>query len=253
MLFEDFRNRSLRGEPISRAKYEQDYPEHHDSMVSLFHRQDLFRSITSVSEPSAPTFALPQVGEELFGYRLQEQLGQGAFARVFLAEQAELAGRLVALKTSDLTGSEPQTLAQLQHTNIVPIYSVHEDAAAGIRAVCMPYFGGASLAQILKEVWKKSDHPTSGTEIVEAMASCDPRRTEGVSPLVDLDSIDRPQTRGLTPPVRLEIADHNFPQACAWIVARLAEGLPAVGGRRPAVSHFGGVRDPRRTLNLAYS
>ena len=26
LLFEDFRNRSLRGEPISRAKYEQEYP-----------------------------------------------------------------------------------------------------------------------------------------------------------------------------------------------------------------------------------
>lgn len=225
MLFEDFRNRSLRGEPISRAKYEQEHPEHRDSMASLFRRQDLLRSITSISEPLAPTFALPKVGDELFGYRLQAQLGQGAFARVFLAEQSELAGRLVALKTSDLTGSEPQTLAQLQHTNIVPIYSVHEDAAAGIRAVCMPYFGGASLSQILKEVWKKSDHPTSGAAIVEAMASCDPRRTEGVNPLAELESLD-------TPPVRLKIADLDFPRACAWIVARLAEGLQHAHDRR---------------------
>ena len=101
-------------------------------MASLFRRRDVLRSITAVSEPSAPMFALPKVGDELFGYRLQSQLGQGAFARVFLAEQSELAGRLVALKTSDLTGSEPQTLAQLQHTHIVPIYSVHEDTASGI-------------------------------------------------------------------------------------------------------------------------
>ena len=32
-------------------------------------------------------------------------------------------------------GNEPQTLAQLQHTHIVPIYSLHEDIRAGMRAV----------------------------------------------------------------------------------------------------------------------
>ena len=149
LLFQDFRNRSVRGESVSRTEYEQDHPVHRDSLASLFHREDLIRSLTSaMSEPSAPTFALPKIGDELFGYQLCQQLGQGAFARVFLAKQDSLAGRSVALKTSDLTGSEPQTLAQLQHTNIVPIYSVHEDSAAGIRAVCMPYFGGASLSQV---------------------------------------------------------------------------------------------------------
>ena len=57
LLFEDFRNRSLRGEPISRAKYEQDFPEHSDSLASLFRRQDFLRSMTSVSEPSAPALS----------------------------------------------------------------------------------------------------------------------------------------------------------------------------------------------------
>lgn len=221
-MFEDFRNRSLRGEPISRTNSEPDVLKQRDSMASLFRRRDLLRSITSVSEPSAPTFALPKVGDELFGYRLQAQLGQGAFARVFLAEQSELAGRLVALKTSDLTGSEPQTLAQLQHTNIVPIYSVHEDTASGIRAVCMPYFGGASLAQVLKEVWKKSDHPTSGAALVEALAGCGS---------VDSGSVaNHPGHKGIGYTSRL--ASFSFPQACAWIVARLAEGLQHAHDRR---------------------
>lgn len=224
LLFEDFRNRSLRGEPISRAKYEQEFPEHRDSLASLFRRQDFLRSVTSVSEPSAPLFALPKIGDELFGYRLQEQLGQGAFARVFLAEQSELAGRLVALKTSDLTGSEPQTLAQLQHTNIVPIYSVHEDISAGIRAVCMPYFGGASLSQVLNTVWERNDRPICGEEIVAALGAHDPRRTESVSPLVSSTSIGD-STKRLTSAVRLPFAELDFPRACAWIVARLSDGL----------------------------
>ena len=213
-LFDDFRNRSLRGEPISGSKYEQESPEHGDSLAGLFRRQDFLRSVTSVSQPSTPTMTLPQIGDELFGYRLREQLGQGAFARVFLAEQTELADRLVALKTSDLTGSEPQTLAQLQHTNIVPIYSVHEDTASGIRAVCMPYFGGASLSQVLHKVWKKSDHPTRGEEFVAALSEFSPTTTDHAR----LNGGSRRE-------VLANFTQMNFAQASAWIVARLAEGL----------------------------
>jgi serine/threonine protein kinase/Flp pilus assembly protein TadD len=224
LLFEDFRNRSLRGEPISRAKYEQDFPEHRDSLASLFRRQDFLRSVTSVSEPSTPLFALPKVGDELFGYRLREQLGQGAFARVFLAEQSELAGRPVALKTSDLTGSEPQTLAQLQHTNIVPIYSVHEDVAAGIRAVCMPYFGGASLSQVLSTIWKKSDRPTRGEEFVTAL--CPQSACESVSDGVSESGHTPTLKPSHSPSLHLEqFAQSTFTQACSWIIARLADGL----------------------------
>src|SRR5438128_1247099 len=102
---------------------------------------------------------LPAVGEKLFHFTLRQELGHGAFARIFLAEQADLAGRLVVLKVSANDGSEPQTLAQLQHTHIVPIHSVHEDTARGLRAVCMPYFGGASLSHVLRAVWAKTTRP----------------------------------------------------------------------------------------------
>ena len=95
---------------------------------------------------------LPEVSEELFGFRLRHELGRGAYARVFLAEQDELAGRPVVLKVSAIEGTEPQTLAQLQHTHIVPVYSVHEDHDAGLRALCMPYFGGASLIRLLQSL-----------------------------------------------------------------------------------------------------
>lgn len=226
LLFQDFRNRSQRGESVSRAKYEQEFPEHKDSLANLISHQDFLRTVTWASHPSTPTLALPKIGDELFGYRLRKQLGQGAFAKVFLAEQLELAGRLVALKTSDLTGSEPQTLAQLQHTNIVPIYSVHEDAAAGIRAVCMPYFGGASLSQILSLIRKSPGQPVRGEEFAKALD----RESIG-NPFQVASTTDRrsaSETAGglkkTTAPVT-RLAGLDFPRACAWIIARLAEGL----------------------------
>src|SRR6202022_3456829 len=75
----------------------------------------------------------------------------------------------VVLKVSAIDGDEPQTLAQLQHTNIVPIYSVHEDAATGLRAVCMPYFGGASLSRVLQALWAGDNCPGRGQQLVEAL------------------------------------------------------------------------------------
>src|SRR3954470_11804648 len=131
----------------------------------------------SVCYRPAQAAGFPAPGDEVFHFRLIRELGCGAFARVFLAEQHDLAGRPVVLKCSTIEGSEPQTLAQLQHTNIVPIYSVHEDREAGLRAVCMPYFGGASFSAVLPSLWPTTSRPVQGEEL--------PRALEGVQSALD--------------------------------------------------------------------
>ncbi len=113
--------------------------------------------------------AMPEVGTEILGFRLLGDLGKGAFARVYLAQQGDLANRTVVLKVSPSMDEELQTLAQLQHTNIVPIYSVHR--AGPLQAVCMPYFGATTLAQVLQE-WKDRDSlPKSGKELVDTIVA----------------------------------------------------------------------------------
>jgi len=92
----------------------------------------------------------PQIGDGIAGFRLLSELGRGSFGRVFLAEESLLANRLVALKITKPEGDEPHLLARLQHTHIVPIHSVHDDPITGLRVMCMPYFGGANLAQVLE-------------------------------------------------------------------------------------------------------
>src|SRR5207247_2451789 len=169
LLFADFQQRLAQGEAPLREDYEERFPEHKDSVARLFSHQDLLRSLGGARSGAAIPLALPAVGDEVFGFRLWHELGSGAFARVFLAEQTSLAGRPVVLKTSDLCGDEPQTLAQLQHTHIVPIHSVHEDPAAGLRAVCMPYFGGASLSSVLVQLWSRTDRPASGRELIRSL------------------------------------------------------------------------------------
>jgi serine/threonine protein kinase/tetratricopeptide (TPR) repeat protein len=113
--------------------------------------------------------ALPKAGETLGGFRLVVELGRGAFARVFLAEEMSLGQRLVALKVSRAEGDEPRILARLQHAHIVPVHSVHDDPATGLRLLCMPFFGGANLAQLLQEAWGLSQAQATGRSLVEAL------------------------------------------------------------------------------------
>jgi hypothetical protein len=239
ILFEEFCQRrnhsvSLTDRP-SLEEFERRFPSQKDSLASLFRQHEVFRSLGGASGDSRLGLALPAVGDELFGFRLRYELGRGAFARVFLAEQAALAGRPVVVKVSAIEGEDPQTLAQLQHTHIVPIYSVHEDARAGVRAVCMPYFGGASLSRVLHNVWSEGNTPTSGEDLLDALTRVEgppsfevpgPESVKGVEldnpPLADSGSATHP---GSPRPLRSPLTGLGYVQATAWILNRLAEGL----------------------------
>jgi serine/threonine protein kinase/tetratricopeptide (TPR) repeat protein len=111
---------------------------------------------------------LPRVGDRLAGFRILQELGRGAFARVYLAEEI-LLKRLVAIKVSRAEGDEPQILARLQHTNIVPVHSVFDDPATALRILCMPYLGGASLAQVLDAAGGLVQPDGTGRSLVEAL------------------------------------------------------------------------------------
>lgn len=95
--------------------------------------------------------AFPEAGQTIGGFFLVEELGRGAFARVFLARERQLADRPVALKVTRRGSHEPQTLARLQHTHIVPVHSHRIDAATGFHLLCMPYFGRITLGRLLAD------------------------------------------------------------------------------------------------------
>lgn len=93
---------------------------------------------------------LPAVGETWDGFLLLEALGEGAFARVYLARQLAMAGRLVALKLTYRTTQESQLLARLHHSAIVPIFSMHHQQR--VYGLCMPYLGNTTLLDLLREI-----------------------------------------------------------------------------------------------------
>ena len=225
LLLEDYLQRKSHGEEPRLAEYKERFPQHGKSMAALVS----IRSIAGSTASASRTLGLPGAGVEIFGFRLKSPLGRGAFASVWLSEQANLAGRHVVLKVSAIEGDEPQTLAQLQHTSIVPIYSVHEDHAAGLRAVCMPFFGGSNLASVLRQLWQASARPLRGSEFVEALKAADaavgsdtearPRRTGTDHATAGSAS----PAEGLTPVSLLR--GFSYFQTAAWVIAQLADGL----------------------------
>jgi serine/threonine protein kinase/predicted Zn-dependent protease len=152
----------------------------------------------------------PEAGQTIGGFLLVEELGRGAFGRVFLARERQLADRSVALKVARKGSREPQALARLQHTNIVPVHSHRVDQATGLHLLCMPYFGRITLSRVLAEV-RRSDRELTGALLVDVLD----RLGGGAE-----DSL--PQGRAAS---REELRRRSYAQAIAWWGVRLAEAL----------------------------
>ncbi len=119
------------------------------------------------SKPIAPAF--PREGEVLAGFRLVRELGRGAAGRVFLAVQPSLADRPVVLKITPRGREEHLALARLQHMNIVPLYSEHVLQARNLQILCMPFLGGATLAQVLEVMKDQPASKRSGKLLLDAL------------------------------------------------------------------------------------
>ncbi|HQR05508.1 MAG TPA: protein kinase [Gemmatales bacterium] len=185
VAFEEYRQRQRAGETPSAAEYHRRYridtrqwpvsmpPDDaiHDTPLAGEDQPTLRRTPTQPvagSEISSQLSylldgtaqKLPHVGSHFLDFILEAELGQGAFGKVYLARQISLAKRQVALKITARKQHEPQTLARLRHTNIMPIYSVHN--AGSCQAICMPFLGRTTLADILLALRQEARMPVSG-------------------------------------------------------------------------------------------
>ena len=190
------------------ADYLRRFPDQAGSLSRLFALHDAF-SASTLRDWIDPA-DLPSAGDEIGPYHLLRELGRGAFARVFLAEQADLDHRLVVVKVSTRSTAEPRLLARARHPHIVEVLR-HTDANDGtLFLVCMPFLGGATLAAVLEGRRKLARKPRSGLDL-----------------LADLDRVSAPEypLAELLRPAREILAGLSYPKALAWIVARLAEAL----------------------------
>jgi eukaryotic-like serine/threonine-protein kinase len=214
---------------------------------------------------------LPDVGDVIKpGYRVLAELGRGAFGRVYLAEQPDLASRKVAIKISSRLVGEAQTLARLQHTHIVPVYAVHR--VRGYQVLVMPYFGGQTLKDVLACArdgqTNREAEPTVRTTVEPVSEALPPRLTQSPprsaarsSPLSEREVIDigvaiadglaHAHERGILhrdiKPANVLLTDDGRPMLLDFnLAADQRDAAPAVGGtpRYMAPEQFEALTDP---------
>jgi serine/threonine protein kinase/lipoprotein NlpI len=160
---------------------------------------------------------MPEVGESLGGFHLTAELGHGIRGRVFLASQPALADRPVVLKITSCDGGEHLSLARLQHTHIVPLYSVQDILDRNLRILCMPYFGGATLSQIVERIQTKNQGANAKT--IDQLSGQDLLDALDQNPPLDSPSVP---TRG---PCRQLLTQLSYTRAICWIGSCLADAL----------------------------
>jgi serine/threonine protein kinase/predicted Zn-dependent protease len=210
-----------------------------ESLATVVPQAGVFRDLHRTDPLVAARLAdavttMPSVGDRLLGFQLTELLGRGAFAHVFLARQGDLADRPVVLKISaDLKG-ESQTLAQLQHTNIVPIYSAHRSGP--FQVLCMPYFGRTTLADVYRALEGMPSLPVSGRGLVSTLkpyklstihgtATSDGNSAAEIVLATARSAAEICLDREGPSPTLQVLGGLTYVEAVLWLGARLADGL----------------------------
>jgi eukaryotic-like serine/threonine-protein kinase len=225
VTFEEYRLRRLRGDEVTPGEYALRYGADVESWPTL--SQDEHVNKRSRPNPRAgksrAVAALPTVGSEFLGFRLLAELGAGSFGRVYLASQENLADRHVVLKIAPHLFDEPRTLAQLQHNHIVPIYSVHE--LGDFQAVCMPFLGMTTLADVLSDLKGRPAIPKSGRYILDQI-NARSLATAPVRRFLDPETAT-PGHAALGPPP----ARASYVEEIVWLAVQIADGLAHAHGR----------------------
>lgn len=212
LAFEEYRLRRRRGEDVTGAeiglKYNvagERWPQMRLGGDEAVVNQSASRRFSKSDLARLPV-QYPVAGQTFAGFQLVTRIGEGAFSRVFLARQPDLASRLVVLKVTPLSTDESDRLASMQHSAIIPIYSVHLESE--LTGICMPFLGATTLADlsVRGERWASLDGPAE--ELVSTILH---RRRSTIQALVS-----ETETRSLE--TDASVSDHSNDKVQATVL-----------------------------------
>ena len=147
LVYEEIHIRQRQGDALDLEAHLRQYPRQAEEVRRML-QLDNPQSQTTSLLGYAPKLSFGP-GDTVDDFALISSLGQGAFASVFLARQVSMQ-RLVALKISTDRGREGQTLARLDHPNIVRVYDQRLLQDDGLRLMYMQYVPGGTLQELLR-------------------------------------------------------------------------------------------------------
>ncbi|MEM9367749.1 MAG: serine/threonine-protein kinase [Planctomycetota bacterium] len=154
-------------------------------------------------------------GEIIDDFQILAPLGAGAFAQVYLAKQITMQ-RLVALKVSAGTGGESQTLARLDHPNIVRVYDQRTLPGGGTHLLYMQFAPGGTLHDVVRRVRQTPREELKGQIIIDA---------------IDQQMLQASQQLPERSSVRAWLSEAPWPMVVAWIGMQMGRALQAAHDR----------------------
>lgn len=209
LIYEEFLIRRQAGLEIEPREYLQEFPGHAAALEPLFGLGGKFQSTVIVNRDEVRALDAVEAGQTLDDFELLSPLGRGAFAKVYLARQKSMQ-RLVAVKVSADSGTEPQTLARLDHDYIVRVFDQRIIPGDGLRLLYMQYVPGGTLLQVVRFVREQEPRDRSGQALLD---------------VVDQALEKKGEIRPAGSSLRRELARCSWPEAVAWVGSRLARGL----------------------------
>jgi eukaryotic-like serine/threonine-protein kinase len=206
LVYEEYHVRRQAGEEVDVKSYYRRFPTQETELRRMLKLDSPHRTTTLLRGPvKVPT----ELGNQIDDFDLLTELGQGAFATVHLARQRSMQ-RMVALKISADSGSEPQTLAQLDHPNIVRVYDQRQLPDRKLRLLYMQYVPGGTLESVLRHAQNVVPHERHGSHFVKA---------------VDRALDERGESAPADSSMRDKLSNANWPEVICWLGSRLAAAL----------------------------
>ncbi|MFO1095432.1 MAG: serine/threonine-protein kinase [Planctomycetaceae bacterium] len=210
LIYEEFLARRSAGLLVEPREYLDEFPEQKSALQRLLGMTtDEFSSTMIVNRDEHLSLEAIDAGVTLDDFELLVGLGRGAFAKVFLARQKSMQ-RLVAVKVSADSGTEPQTLAQLDHDYIVRVFDQRILSEQKLRLLYMQYVPGGTLHSVVKCARETPAGERSGKLLLQ---------------VVDASLEQRGELRPNDSPARKKLAAHSWAETVAWLGTRLASAL----------------------------
>lgn len=206
LIYEEYHIRRQAGDDPQADEYYRRFPQHREELQRLLPLNSPTVSVSLQSKQKRPSL---EAGERIDDFHLLKQLGVGAFGQVFLAQQQSLQ-RLVAVKISADRGAETQTLAQLEHPNIVAVYDQRRMESRNWRLMYMQYAAGGTLQGVVRLARNQAAQERSGKLISDAVRMS--VEGSGGYTTVDGESLRR-------------LEDLSWPEAICRLGQQLAEAL----------------------------
>ena len=205
LIYEEFHVRKQAGDAVEVQQYLEQFPQQAGELGRLLGMEAPHLTTALFA---GERMAEIDAGQKIDEFDLLKQLGKGAFATVFLAWQTTMQ-RFVAVKISSDQGTEGQTLAQLEHENIVRVYDQKLLPERRLRLLYMQHIAGGTLQPVVECVKHLKPAERTGKILFEA--------------------VDRALERAGKPPsdswIRRQLGAASWPVVVCWLGVRLANAL----------------------------